>query len=117
MPVSLIKKAKIVFKNSTKSIRRSIREVKSELFLILKSNKYSKSYPNIFAIFSIIEQEQNPRVYDLQKSNFSKIRNNVINDPDEDDPNQQEPPPPIFDDDERVHKNIDKYVFFCQLFN
>ncbi len=85
MPVSLIKKAKIVFKNSTKSIRRSIREVKSELFLILKSNKYSKRYPDIFAIFSIIEQEQNSRIYDLQKGSFNKIRNSIIKDPNESD--------------------------------
>ena len=47
---------------------------------------------------------------------FKHKRNNVISDPDEDDPNEPAPTPPT-DDTNRIHKNIDKYVFFCQLYN
>ena len=43
---------------------------------------------------------------------FKHQRNNVISDPVVD-PGGSAP----FDDEDRIHKNIDKYVFFCQLFN
>ena len=78
MTISLVKKAKIIITNSTRSIRRSIREVRSEFSLIVKNNKYSKNFPEIFAIFSIIEQEQNSKLYEAQAKNFDLINNHVL---------------------------------------
>ena len=78
MNLSLVKKAKIIISNSTKSIRRSIREVRSEFSLIVKNNKYSKNFPEIFAIFSIIEQEQNSKIFDVQSHNFDLINSNIL---------------------------------------
>ena len=78
MSISLVKKAKIIIANSTRSIRRSIREVRSEFSLIVKNNKYSKNHPEIFAIFSIIEQEQNSKIFETQAKNFILINENIL---------------------------------------
>ncbi len=78
MSISLVKKAKIIIANSTRSIRRSIREVRSEFSLIIKNNKYSKNFPEIFAIFSIIEQEQNSKLFEVQAKNFHLINCNIL---------------------------------------
>ncbi len=80
MKISLIKRIRIVLRSSTRSIRRSFREVKSEISLILRNSKYSKVYPDIFAVFSVIEQEANLKVVELQKKSFSKIKENIIKD-------------------------------------
>lgn len=80
MAIPLFRKAKIIFKNSTMSIRKSWREVKSEFSLIVRSNKHNKSHPDIFAIFSIIEQESNSKIFELQKDKFNKIKQDIIGD-------------------------------------
>lgn len=78
MNSSILRKAKIIFNRSTKSIRRTILEVRSEFSLIVKNNRYSKNFPEIFAIFSIIEQEQNTKIFQNQAKNFDLVSRNVL---------------------------------------
>ena len=85
MALNLIKSVRNIFSSSVVSVKKSLHEVKGELSLILRNNRYSKNYPNIFAIFSIMEQEQNPRVTQLQKSNFKRVKKYVVHDVDADD--------------------------------
>lgn len=117
MTLSLIRSIRNIFSSSVVSVKKSLHEVKDELSLILRNNRYSKSYPNIFAIFSIMEQEQNSRVSQLQKSNFKRIKKNILQDDDVSDSEVLNALRGLFHNN-RVTKNasaekvkISKYIF------
>ncbi len=80
--ISFFRKINIFYKNIVKSIRRAFHEFGEEVFIIIRNRNYAKKHPNLFAIFSIIEQEQNTQIFELQKEEFHKIKANVLKDKD-----------------------------------
>jgi hypothetical protein len=55
-------------------------DLSEEFFIIIRNRNYAKKHPNVFAIFSIIEQEQNPQIFELQKDNFERIKTYILHD-------------------------------------
>ncbi len=74
------RKINIIYKRATRSFKKSCQNLLEEIFVILRNRNYYKKHPDIFAIFSIIEQEQNTRIFELQKANFRRIKNNILQD-------------------------------------
>ena len=78
--MKLFIKLKIFFDKITKSFRQFFKELFEEFSMIARNRNYSKKHPNLFAIFTILEQEQNSQIFILQKDNFEKIKNNILKD-------------------------------------
>ena len=51
-----------------------------EFRVILRNRKFLTRYPKLFAIFAIIEHEQNPHVFELQHDSFEKIKSEILHD-------------------------------------
>jgi hypothetical protein len=51
-----------------------------ELKTIFRTKPYRKKFPVLFSMFAIIEQEQNPQVFELNLSDFRKIKHSVFPD-------------------------------------
>lgn len=68
----------ILFKKITRSVKFFFQEIHEEFCVILRNRNYSKTHPYLFAIFSIIEQEQNPQIYEIQKRSFKKIKEQIL---------------------------------------
>lgn len=76
----MLNKFKIIFKKSTRSIKDWFFDFCDEIFVLFRNQSYAKKHPNLFAIFSIIEQEQNPQIFAMQKENFDLIKENILGD-------------------------------------
>jgi len=82
MLIKIIKKINnffLVFGRLKIAIKNYISYISHELKIIFRNGKYSKVHPELFAIFSIIENEQNPNIYEANKDDFNKIKLLILN--------------------------------------
>lgn len=61
-------------------ISKDIAAMMEELRAIIRNRSYMVNYPKLFAIFSIIEHEQSPQVFELNQNDFQLIKNEILGD-------------------------------------
>ncbi|HLD76565.1 MAG TPA: hypothetical protein VI861_00370 [Rickettsiales bacterium] len=58
--------------------KEAILKIFEEGRTIIRNKKYSANYPVFFAIFSILEHEQSPHVFELNSDNFQIIKDEIF---------------------------------------
>ena len=74
----LFKKTNQIIQEISRIIHKNITGIIEEFRTILRNKNYSSRYPHFFAIFAIIEHEQNPQVFDFNHADFNKIKIDIL---------------------------------------
>lgn len=77
---NFIRKINIIFIKSAKHFKRILSDLQEEIYVIIRNRNYSKKYPDLFALFSIVEQEQNTQIFDIYDKEFNLIKKNILKD-------------------------------------
>lgn len=76
----MIRKSRHLIYKIYRAISKDILSIIEEFSSILRNRKYLIRYPKLFAIFSIIEHEQNPHLFELRHDDFEKIKSEILHD-------------------------------------
>lgn len=75
-----IKKLNHIGQKFWRVISKDVAALVEELRAIIRNRNYMVKFPKLFAIFSIIEHEQSPHIFELNHQDFQLIKNEILHD-------------------------------------